>query len=49
MGLIHGHYPPLATLAVDDHHHMKGSVPVDQQQQLLQHVRIKRGLFNDFC
>jgi hypothetical protein len=49
MGVIHGDDPLLSTLVVDDHHHVEGSFPVDQQQQLLQQARFERGLFSDSC
>lgn len=49
MGLIDSDDPLLAALMVDDRYHMEGSLPVDQQQKLLQHVLFERGLFNDFC
>lgn len=49
MGLIDSDDPLLAAVAVHDYDHMERSLPVDQQQQLLQHVLFERGLFNDFC
>lgn len=49
MGLIDSDDPLLTIPGVDDHHYMEGSLPVDQQQKLLQHVLFERGLFNDFC
>jgi len=41
MGFIHGDYPLLPIRGVDDHDHMEGSLPVDQQQQLLQDTRLE--------
>lgn len=49
MRLIDSDDPLLTTPGVDDYDHMEGSLPVDQQQQLLQHVLFEPGLFNDLC
>lgn len=49
MGLIDGDYPFFAVPPVDDHDDVEGSLPLHQQEQLLQQVGFECGLFNNFC
>ena len=47
MGLIHGDDPLLPTPGVHDYHHMGRAFPIDQQEQLLQHLWFEWGLFDN--